>query len=247
MHAEVCECMQSLQQIITDLQSMAEAEDEALPESAVNTLTELTGGKRALRSDSDLQHSQPPITVTPFWGPGLAAATSQSTSMAPSSTPASPQLHPRQGASASNANPAPASSTPPSNANTSTPVEVRPRPYSRDGNLSTSRDTSRDSSMHGGNNLWQFSSGLTQAVLRSMFYKRLCWLLGAGPAELSLIAKAVQASSTGTNTFFMRIKTPLSSTGAGAHITLNFSASIQAVQLTPPSTASYAQTLCLHV
>lgn len=165
--------MQSLQQIITDLQDMAAAEAEALAEPS-NSLgsTIMRSSTRVLRSDSDLQRSKPPITVTPFWGPGLSTAAKPIVTSATSNPPVN-SVEAFKAAS------------------------WRPRSYSRDGNLSTSRDASRDSSRHGANNFWQFSSSLTSELLRSMFYKRLCWLLGARPAEHSLIAKAVQASSTG--------------------------------------------------
>ena len=162
---------------------MAAAEDKALaqpPSSLSSTVMQhlrntklLPGSSPVLRSDSDLQHSKPPITVTPFWGPGLSSAASQTSPAASSSTYASLE------------------------GDHSDQDPPRPRSYSRDGNLSTSRDNSREGSMHGGNNLWQFNFSITREVLRSMFYKRLCWRLGAQPAQESLIAKALQASSTG--------------------------------------------------
>ena len=203
-----CLHVQSLQQIITDLREMAAVEDKALaePPSIYSLMrpwhlrgsTHSTGSSTVLRSDSDIQHSRPPITVSPFWGPGLsfqasAAADSnpgtQTSTSAADTEPSHSQANDTT-TSSRHANPEsqPDQAAPP-----------RPRLYSRDGNLSTSRDTSRDSSTHGGNSLWQqLNISLTRDVLRSMFYKRLCWRLGARPAEESLIAKAVQASSTGT-------------------------------------------------
>lgn len=159
------------------------------------------GSSPVLRSDSDLQHSRPPTSVSPFWGPGLSSAAAHSNPSALAST-----LHASTEPSHSQ------SPWPETNANASSSTHASPdsppdqsaaswpRLYSRNGNLSTSRDTSRDSSMHGGSNLWQqLNVSITRDVLRSMFYKRLCWRLGARPAEESLIAKAVQASSTGNS------------------------------------------------
>ena len=130
-----------------------------------------------LRSDSDIQHSRPPITVTPFWGPGLSAATASAAAYPSTDAPSTSQV------------------------NSEASTTLRPQRFSRDGNLTTSRDASqnnsREGSNHGSSNLWQFSRNISDDVLRSMFYKKLCWRLGAGPAKESLIATALQASSTG--------------------------------------------------
>lgn len=146
----------------------------------LGTHTTLLNPSPPLRSDSDIQHSRPPITVTPFWGPGLSAAATHPNL---SSSPRNPDA-----ASRSDLSP---ESHPP----------FQPHRYSRDGNLPTSRDASqnpsREGSTHGSSSLWQFSRRLSDDVLRSMFYKKLCWRLGAGPAPESLIAHALQASSTG--------------------------------------------------
>ena len=56
----------------------------------------------------------------------------------------------------------------------------------------TALDEDADSSK-----LWSFDTSISEDTLRSMFYKRLCWRLGACSAKESLIAEVLQASSTG--------------------------------------------------
>ena len=183
--------VQSLKQIVNELSQVADAQSNTpSSQGAFAALANLVIGPNIpplspsppLRSDSDIQQSRPPITVTPFWGPGLsAAATQPNPSLA---------LHSPDAASRSQLTADAQAHAPP-----------QPRRYSRDGNLPTSRDSShnpsREGSTHGRSNLWQFSRNLSDDVLRSMFYKKLCWRLGAGSAPESLIAHALQASSTG--------------------------------------------------
>ncbi|KAL0033601.1 hypothetical protein WJX79_006934 [Trebouxia sp. C0005] len=57
-------------------------------------------------------------------------------------------------------------------------------------------EASGSSNSSSSSKLWHFDLCMSEDVLRSMFYKRLCWRLGACSAKESLIAEAIQASST---------------------------------------------------
>ena len=138
-----------------------------------------------LRCDEEVRQSSPKSRARPFWGPGLPQPESPTTSA--SSAAPNPVSNPSQ--------------HPP-----------KPRPsmltrlhqlYTGERNLTTSNnrtETDGKASSSSGNSsskLWHFDVNMSQDVLRSMFYKRLCWRLGACPEKLSLIAEALQASSTG--------------------------------------------------
>lgn len=127
-------------------------------------------GSPVLRSDSELTRCSPGAQVAPFWGPGLAPATSAGTELLPSDgTTSSPP-----GASI---------------------ISRLHRLCTGQRNLITqgpSKEGATPSSK-----LWSFNTDLSEDVITSLFYKRLCWRLGACAAKESLITQALQASSTG--------------------------------------------------
>ena len=148
-----------------------------------------SSGSPLLRSDEEVRQGSPKSRARPFWGPGLPQPDSPTTS-----------------ASSAVANP---SSNPSGREWGSRPSMLTRlhQLYTGERNLTTSNNRANagadvdseasSSSGTGSSKLWHFDVSMSQDVLRSMFYKRLCWRLGACPEKLSLIAEALQASSTG--------------------------------------------------
>lgn len=130
-------------------------------------------GSPVLRSDSELTRSSPAPQVTPFWGPGLAPATSPNTDLLPSNG----TTHQPPGASI---------------------ISKLHRLCTGQRNLSTQRAGTDGATDTGSSSkLWSFNTNVPEDVITSLFYKRLCWRLGACAAKESLISQALQASSTG--------------------------------------------------
>lgn len=190
--------LQSLRQVLVELRRLADNHPSSSfsnstppkPFKLVTFPSDTTTGKSpiaspVLKSDLELRRSSPKARVAPFWGPGLPPRTS------------------------SDSEPGTSNSTHHQDATSSILTRLH-QLCSGQGNLRTSardEDTassgSSTASSGSTSKLWTFDTNMSQAVLTSMFYKRLCWRLGACSAKESLIAEALQASSTG--------KTPLPS------------------------------------
>ena len=180
--------MQSLRQVLVDLRGLADADTACntsnnspprrlgfslvpLPSHRKNS--GLPCGSPGLRSDSELTRSSPGAQVAPFWGPGLAPVTSAGTELLPSdgTTFSSP------GASI---------------------ISRLHRLCTGQRNLITQGPSKEGATTSDGSSkLWSFNTDLSEYVIISLFYKRLCWRLGACVAKESLISQALQASSTG--------------------------------------------------
>ena len=62
---------------------------------------------------------------------------------------------------------------------------------------SNNSKTGSSSNSSSGSQLWSLDASVSEEIIKSLFYKRLYWRLGAHSAKESLIAQALQASSTG--------------------------------------------------
>ena len=169
--------LQSLRQVLTELRHLSDAQSpcstatSAKPIRLVSFSSEpRSGSSPLLQSDEQLRRYSPKARVAPFWGPGLTPADPASV---PSNSPQSDSILSRLQRLCSGER----------NLRTTA---------SRDNDEASSSSNSSSSSK-----LWHFDICMSEDVLRSMFYKRLCWRLGACSAKESLIAEAVQASSTG--------------------------------------------------
>ena len=131
----------------------------------------------APKPDSENTHSSPWARVVPFWGPGLAPRGSAETDT--DCQPASYSVLIRLQQLCSGHRNLRA---------TATEAEAS----------SSSSSSNPGSSSSSGSQLWSFDVNVPDTVITSMFYKRLYWRLGAHSAKQSLIAEALQASSTGS-------------------------------------------------
>ena len=173
--------LQSLRQVLTELRRLSDAQSDA--QSPCSTATSAkpirlvpfpseprSGSSPLLQSDEQLRRHSPKARLAPFWGPGL--------------TPADP------------------TSVPSNSPHSSSILSRLQRLCSGERNLRTTASRDNDEASGSSNSsssskLWHFDLCMSEDVLRSMFYKRLCWRLGACSAKESLIAEAIQASSTG--------------------------------------------------
>lgn len=187
--AMVYHVLQSLRQVLKGLHALADADNLSKPASnnpisrlfssaplcSPNTSSSLPCSSPVLRSDSELTRSSPMRHVAHFWGPGLSPRAFPDTDL-----PLSNDSHSQPAA---------------------TSILARLHQCcSRQRNLSSQGPIKKDagsSNSGGSSKLWSFNTDLTEDVLTSMFYKRLCWQMGLGVAMESLIAEALQASSTG--------------------------------------------------
>lgn len=177
--------LQSLRQVLKSLRALADADQLSKPTSnnpisrlfsstavfSPNTSSNLPCSSPVLRSDSELTRCSPMHHVAPFWGPGLSPRASPETD-----PPLTNDYHSQPAA-------------------TSILTRLHQRcshSLTSQGPVKTDAGPSSSSSK-----LWSFNTDLTEDVLTSMFYKRLCWQMGLGVAMESLIAEALQASSTG--------------------------------------------------
>ncbi|KAL3162180.1 hypothetical protein ABBQ32_009887 [Trebouxia sp. C0010 RCD-2024] len=179
---------ESLRQVLKGLHALADADNLSKPASnnpisrlfssaplcSPNTSSSLPCSSPVLRSDSELTRSSPMRHVAHFWGPGLSPRAFPDTDL-----PLSNDSHSQPAA---------------------TSILARLHQCcSRQRNLSSQGPIKKDagsSNSGGSSKLWSFNTDLTEDVLTSMFYKRLCWQMGLGVAMESLIAEALQASST---------------------------------------------------
>ncbi|KAA6422551.1 MAG: hypothetical protein FRX49_07412 [Trebouxia sp. A1-2] len=170
----------SLRQVLTELRRLSDAQSDA--QSPCSTATSAkpirlvpfpseprSGSSPLLQSDEQLRRHSPKARLAPFWGPGL--------------TPADP------------------TSVPSNSPHSSSILSRLQRLCSGERNLRTTASRDNDEASGSSNSsssskLWHFDLCMSEDVLRSMFYKRLCWRLGACSAKESLIAEAIQASST---------------------------------------------------
>ena len=171
--------LQSLRQVLVELrrlldtQSLQSSATSAKPVRVVTFPSDTsTNTSPLLRPDSELHRSSPRSRVAPFWGPGLSLTNSSISS--------------------------------PNGISQSSPgrnsILARLHQFcTGERNLRTASSTKVEASSTSDSNskLWHFDVNMTEDVLRSMFYKRLCWRLGACAAKESLIAQALRASSTG--------------------------------------------------
>ncbi len=170
--------LQSLRQVLTELRCLSDAQSPCSTATSAKPIRLVpfpseprSGSSPLLQSDEQLLRHSPKARAAPFWGPGLTPADPASV---PSNSPQSQSI-----------------------------LSRLQRLCSGERNLRTtaSRDndeaSSSSNSSSSGSKLWHFDICMSEDVLRSMFYKRLCWRLGACSAKESLIAEAVQASSTG--------------------------------------------------
>lgn len=136
--------------------------------------TRLPCGSPVLKPDSELTRSSPGAQVAPFWGPGLAPGTSANTDLLP-------------GSGTTHQSPGPSI------------ITRLHQLCTGQRNLRTQGSSKEDASASssGGSKLWSFNTEVSEDVITSLFYKRLCWRLGACAAKESLISEALQASSTG--------------------------------------------------
>ncbi|DBA78439.1 TPA: hypothetical protein ACH3X2_007930 [Trebouxia sp. C0005] len=171
---------ESLRQVLTELRRLSDAQSDA--QSPCSTATSAkpirlvpfpseprSGSSPLLQSDEQLRRHSPKARLAPFWGPGL--------------TPADP------------------TSVPSNSPHSSSILSRLQRLCSGERNLRTTASRDNDEASGSSNSsssskLWHFDLCMSEDVLRSMFYKRLCWRLGACSAKESLIAEAIQASST---------------------------------------------------
>lgn len=133
-------------------------------------------GSPVLKPDSELTRSSPGPQVAPFWGPGLGPGTSANTNLL-------------SGSGTTHQSPGPSI------------ITRLHQLCTGQRNLRTQQGSSKEdanaSSSGGSSKLWSFNTEVSEEVITSMFYKRLCWRLGACAAKESLISEALQASSTG--------------------------------------------------
>lgn len=143
-----------------------------VPFPSHSSTSRLPCGSPVLKPDSELTRSSPGAQVAPFWGPGLAPGTSANTDLLPGS-----------------------GTTPPGASIISRLHQL----CTGQRNLRTQGSSKEDAhaSSSGSSKLWSFNTEVSEEVITSLFYKRLCWRLGACAAKESLISEALQASSTG--------------------------------------------------
>jgi len=168
--------LQSLRQVLTELRRLSDAQSPCSTATSAKPIRLVpfpseprSGSSPLLQSDEQLRRHSPKARVAPFWGPGLTPADPASV---PSNSPQSHSILSRLQWLCSGER----------NLRTTA---------SRDNEEASSNSSSSSSK------LWHFDICMSEGVLRSMFYKRLCWRLGACSAKESLIAEALQASSTG--------------------------------------------------
>ncbi len=168
--------LQSLRQVLTELRRLSDAQSPCSTATSAKPIRLIpfsseprSGCSPLLQSDEELRRHSPKARAAPFWGPGLAPADPASV---PSNSPQSQSI-----------------------------LSRLQRLCSGERNLRTTasreNEEASSSSNSSSNKLWHFDVCMSEDVLKSMFYKRLCWRLGACSAKESLIAEAVQASSTG--------------------------------------------------
>ncbi|DBB00465.1 TPA: hypothetical protein ACH3X3_002177 [Trebouxia sp. C0006] len=169
--------LQSLRQVLTELRRLSDAQSPCSTATSAKPIRLVPfpseprpASSPLLQSDEQLRRNSPKARTAPFWGPGLTPAD-------PAAVPSnSPQSH--------------------------SILSRLQRLCSGERNLRTTASmdneeaNSSSNSSSSGSKLWHFDICMSEDVLRSMFYKRLCWRLGACSAKESLIAEAVQASST---------------------------------------------------
>ena len=127
-----------------------------------------------LRPDSELTRSSPGAQVAPFWGPGLAPATSADADLLPNDG----TTHQLSGASI---------------------ISRLHQLCTGQRNLTTQGPSKQGpTASSGSGKLWTFNTRVPEDVITSLFYKRLCWRLGACAAKESLVSQALHASSTGS-------------------------------------------------
>ena len=189
--------MQSLRQVLIDLRALADADTprnnsnnspsrrlgfRLVPFPSCNKSSSLPCGSPVLKPDSELTLSSPGAQVAPFWGPGLGPGTSADTGLLSSDGTTCPS----PGASI---------------------ISRLHQLCTGKRNLSTQGSSKEGATNSGGSSkLWSFNTHLSEDVITSLFYKRLCWRLGACAAKESLISEALQASSTGSAPTFAHLK-----------------------------------------
>ena len=167
--------LQSLRQVLTELRRLSDAQSPCSTATSAKPIRLVpfpseprSGSSPLLQSDEQLRRHSPTARAAPFWGPGLTQADPASV---PSNSPQSDSI-----------------------------LSRLQRLCSGERNLRTTASREKDqasSNSSSSSKLWHFDICMSEDVLRSLFYKRLCWRLGACSAKESLIAEAVQASSTG--------------------------------------------------
>lgn len=173
--------LQSLRQVLTEPRHLSDAQSPCSTATSAKPIRLVPfpseprpGSSPLLQSDEQLRRHSPKARAAPFWGPGLTPA---DPAAVPSNSPQSHSILSRLQRLCSG--------------------ERNLRTASRDNEEASSSSNNSSS----GSKLWHFDICMSEDVLRSMFYKRLCWRLGACSAKESLIAEAVQASSTGMALF----------------------------------------------
>lgn len=188
--------MQSLRQVLLDLRGLADADSPCnsssnnsptrrfslVPFPSTSRSSSQPCGSPVLKSDSELRRSSPGAQVAPFWGPGLSPGTSAGLS---TDTDLSPSTNTTNGTTCQAAGPSIITRL---HQLCSGQRNLRTQGLIKDEDAAASRSSSK---------LWSFNIDLSKNVIISMFYKRLCWRLGACAAKESLIAEALRASSTG--------------------------------------------------
>lgn len=180
--------LQSLRQVLTELRHLSDAQSPRSTATSAKPIRLVPfpseprpGSSPLLQSDEQLRRHSPKARAAPFWGPGLTPA---DPAAVPSNSPQSHSILSRLQRLCSGER------------NLRTTASRDNEEASASSNSSGSSNSSSS-----GSKLWHFDICMSEDVLRSMFYKRLCWRLGACSAKESLIAEAVQASSTGMALF----------------------------------------------